>query len=353
MDAAGTERAALIGLSEGAQMSLLFAATYPERVESLVLWGAFARSTTTSDYDIGYDNRFADDLLPLVPEYWGNGRVFRAVSTQDAPMDEATDRFLARYERNAATPAMARDAIRFSMQTDVRHAVPAISAPTLVVHRTGDPFIPVGHGRYLADNISGARFVEYPGDFHLSSTGADGLILDEIEEFLTGHRYAAEVDRVLKTVLFTDIVGSTARLAEVGDSRFEQLLDDHDAAIRQELARFDGEEVNTTGDGFLATFDGPARAIRCAQSITRQSRGVGVEVRAGLHTGECDVRGADLAGMTVHIGARVADLAGAGEVLVTSTVRDLVIGSGFHFEPRGAHELKGVPGQWNVLAVTN
>ena len=205
MDAAGSERAALIGLSEGAPMALLFAATYPERVESLALWGAFARTLKAPDYDFGHDERFADDMLPLVAEYWGNGRVFRLVSTQDAPTDNATDRFLGRYERHAATPAMALDALRFSKQTDVRNVLPAVSAPTLVVHRSGDPLIPAAHGRYLADHISGARFVEYPGDFHLSSTGADGVILDEIEEFLTGQRRAPEVDRVLKTVLFTDI----------------------------------------------------------------------------------------------------------------------------------------------------
>jgi class 3 adenylate cyclase len=353
MDAAGSERAAFIGLSEGAPTSLVFAATYPERVGALVLWEGYARLMATSGYEHGFDAQFVDVVTPLVREYWGNGRSFRFISTQDAPTDGPTDQLLGRYERNSATPSMADAAVRFSVSTDVRDVLPAISAPTLVVHRVGDPQAPIALGRYLADNIPGARFAEFPGDFHLSSTGADTVVLDDIQEFLTGQRQTPEVDRVLKTVLFTDIVGSTARLAELGDSKWKQRLDEHDAAVRHELGRFGGEEVKTTGDGFLATFDGPARAIRCAQSIGRQSLGVGVEVRAGLHTGECDVRGDDLAGMTVHIGARVADLAGPGEVLVTSTVRDLVIGSGFDFKPRGAQTLKGVPGKWDVLAVAN
>jgi class 3 adenylate cyclase len=220
-----------------------------------------------------------------------------------------------------------------------------------VIHRTGDRLIPVECGRYLAENIQGAKYVELPGDFHLSASGRDAEVADEIEEFLTGRRRVTEIDRVLKTVLFTDIVRSTELAAEVGDRRWRDLLDRHDAAVRDELGRFGGVEVKTTGDGFLAAFDGPARSIRCARVISERSRRLGLDVRAGLHSGECEVRGEDLAGMTVHIGARVAALAGPGEVLVTSTVRDLVIGSDFDFADRGVQELKGVPGQWHVLEV--
>jgi class 3 adenylate cyclase len=277
--------------------------------------------------------------------------VLRPIAFQDSPREEATQRLLARVERNAATPALAAAALRFGAQSDVRHVLPSVSASTLVLHRTGDPLIPVECGRYLAEHIDGAKYVEMPGRFHLSATGQDEEILDEIEEFLTGQRHVPDTDRVLKTVLFTDIVGSTERAAQLKDRRWKELLDEHDALVRRELERFNGHEVNTTGDGFLAAFDGPARAIRCAQAIASRSHGIGVDVRAGLHSGECEVRGEDLAGMTVHIGSRVAARAAPGEVLVTSTVRDLVIGSGFEFAERGSHVLKGVPGEWQVLAV--
>jgi class 3 adenylate cyclase len=293
----------------------------------------------------------AESTFDRVEESWGQGRVLRAIAFQDAVRDESTQRLLARTERNAATPALAAAALRFGAASDVRHVLSSISAPTLVLHRTGDPLIPVGCGRYLAEHITGAQYVELPGRFHLSATGQDEEMLDEIEEFLTGHRRVAEVDRVLKTVLFTDIVGSTARAAQLKDRRWKELLDAHDDLVRRELERFQGQEVQTTGDGFLAAFDGPARAIRCAKAVAQRSRAIGLDVRAGLHSGECEMRGHNLAGLTVHIGARVAALAGPGEVLVTSTVRDLVIGSGFDFFDRGRQTLKGVPGEWDVLAV--
>jgi class 3 adenylate cyclase/pimeloyl-ACP methyl ester carboxylesterase len=352
MDAAHCEKAAVVGMSEGGTMALLFAATYPERVTSLVIWGGFARFAWAPDYPDGIDAQLGEQFCDQIEESWGHGRVWPLISTHDAPDDEATRRQLARMERNSATPAMAAAANRFGLRIDARHALPAISAPTLVVHRTGDPLTGVVHARYLADHIRGARMSEFPGDFHFSGIGNDEDILDEIEEFVTGTRKEHEIDRVLKTVLFTDIVGSTERAVRIGDRRWRELLDAHDSTVRHELERFRGQEIRTTGDGFLAGFDGPARAIRCARAISDKTRTVGVEVRTGLHSGECEARGDDLAGVAVHIGSRVAGIAGPGEVLVTSTVRDLVAGSGIEFADRGRHTLRGIPGEWQLLAVT-
>lgn len=350
MDAVGTERAAIIGVSAGGPMSLLFAATYPERVSRLVLWGSAARWGSAPGYEFGHDPSLLAPWLRMF-DYWGNGRLFRASIVQDAPSGEATDRLFARYERNAATPTMAAAVIRFAVSLDVRNVLPAISAPTLVLHRTGDPFTRVEFGRYLGDHIPGARYVEFPGDFHQSATGADEVVLDEIEAFLTGDRRAYEIDRVLKTVLFTDVIGSTERAAELGGRRWRELLDAHETAVRRELDRFDGIEVSNAGDSFLAAFDGPARAIRCSRSITEQAGRLGLDVRSGLHCGECEVRGDELAGLTIDIGARVAALAEPGEVLMSRTVADLVIGSGFELSDRGTHELEGVPGSWQLYAV--
>ncbi len=351
MDAADCERAAVVGMSEGGPMALLFAATYPERVSALVLWATFARVAWAPDYPEGVDVQQAEAFCDQIEESWGHGRVMPLISTQDAPDDEATRRRFARFERSSATPAMAAAANRFSLYIDARQALNAISAPTLVIHRTGDPLVNVAHGRYLAEHLRGARFSEYPGDFHESAMGRDEEVLDEIEEFLTGTRQEYEIDRVLKTILFTDIVGSSERAVSMGDRRWHEVLEAHDSAVRAELERFHGHEVKTMGDGFLAAFDGPARAIRCAQAVTDKAADMGLEVRTGLHTGECMARGDDLAGIAVHIGARVGRLAGPGEVLVTSTVRDLVTGSGVEFNDRGSHELKGIPGEWQLLAV--
>ncbi|MGA8218139.1 MAG: adenylate/guanylate cyclase domain-containing protein [Solirubrobacterales bacterium] len=352
MDAADCERAAVVGMSEGGPMALLFAATYPERVSALVLWATFARLSWAPDYPDGIDLEEAEAVCDQIEGSWGHGRVLPLIAMQDAPDDEATRRRFARFERSSATPAMAAAANRFSLYIDARPALSAISVPTLVIHRSGDPLINVAHGRYLAEHIDGARFSEYPGDFHESALGRDEEVLDEIEEFLTGTRREHEIDRVLKTILFTDIVGSTERAVRMGDRRWRELLDAHDSAVREELERFRGHEVKAIGDGFLAAFDGPARAIRCAQAITDKVGAMGLEVRAGLHSGECEARGDDLAGVAVHIGARVGSLAGPSEVLVTSTVRDLVAGSGVEFHDRGRHDLKGIPGEWQLLAVT-
>jgi class 3 adenylate cyclase len=351
MDAAGSERAALIGVSEGGPMSLLFAATYPERTGALVLWASFARVLAASDYPCGIEPESAERSYALIDKHWGEGRAFRRIAIQDAPDEPATHETFGRYERGSATPAAAIAALRFGIETDVRYVLPAISVPTLVVHRSGDRLVPVAQGRYLADHVPGACFVELPGDFHLSGAGRDGPALDAIEQFLSGEARPHAVERILKTVLFTDIVASTQRAAGLGDRRWRALLDAHDGMIRREIGRARGQEIKTTGDGFLAAFDGPARAIRCAQTIVAQACGLGLDVRAGLHTGECELRGDDLAGIAVHIGARVAALAAPGEILVTGTVRDLVAGSGIEFEDRGTRELKGVPGEWKLLAV--
>ena len=351
MDAAGSKRAAIVGVSEGGTMALMFAATYPERVSSLVLWCTFARVAWAPDYPIGFPVEEAEQFCDQIEQNWGHGRVLPLISVQDAPDDEATRRHFARFERAAATPGMARAANRFGLHVDARHVLSSISAPTLVVHRSEDPLTPVSFGRYLAEHIRGARFSEYPGAFHFSATGQDEEVLDEIEEFLTGTRTESEIDRVLKTILFTDIANSTQRAVEVGDRRWRDILDAHDNIVREELDRHRGEEVKTTGDGFLAAFDGPARAIRCAAAVTNRTHAIGIDIRAGLHSGECEVRGEDIAGVAVHTAARVVGLAQPGEILVTSTVRDLVAGSGLDFAGRGLHELKGLPGEWQLLAV--
>jgi pimeloyl-ACP methyl ester carboxylesterase len=352
MDAAGCERAAVVGVSEGGPMAMLFAATYPERVSALVLWANFARMTWAPDYEDGIDSVAGELFCDMVEESWGSGRVMPLISIQDVGDDEATRRQLARFERNAATPAMAGAAHRFGLRVDARSALSAISAPTLVLHRSGDPLTSVVHARYLAEHIRGARLVELPGDFHFSALGKDDELLDQIEEFITGTRQEHDIDRVLKTVLFTDIAGSTEQAVRLGDRRWHALLDAHDIAVRRELARFRGKEIKTIGDGFLASFDGPGRAINCARAISESTREMGLEIRAGLHSGECEMRGDDLAGVAVHIGARVAGLATPGEVLVTSTVRDLVVGSGIEFADRGRHTLRGIPGEWQLLAAT-
>jgi len=330
MDAAGCVKAALVGISEGGPMTLLFAATYPERVRALVLWATFARLTWAPDYPDGVDAEETERGCDLIEEVWGQGLVWPQIAINDAPEDEATRRHLARFERNAATPAMAAAANRFGLRVDARHVLSSISAPTLVVHRSGDPVVPAVHGRYLAEHIRGARLSIFPGDFHESGVGKDEEVLDEIEEFLTGSPQEDAIDRVLKTILFTDA---------------------DDSVVRRELGHYQGQAVKNTGEGFLASFDGPARAIHCARAIVDDAGANGLQVRAGLHSGECEVHGVDLTGIAVDIGVGVGGLADPGEVLATSTVRDLVTGSGIEFHDRGRHPLDGISGEWQVLAV--
>ena len=347
MDAAGSERAALFGYSEGGPMSVLFAATYPEKTTALALYGTYAKRQDPDDeYPWARSREARQQYAKQVEEDWG----WEADMRRMCPgADEAMASWWAARARASASPGAARDLILMNSLIDVRPVLPTVQAPTLVMHRTGDLDSSVDEGRYVAAHIPGARFVELPGDDHVPWIDADQVV-DEIEEFLTGVRPAHEPDRVLATVLFTDIVGSTERAAELGDRRWRELLEAHNAAVRRDLARYGGREVDTAGDGFLATFDGPARGIRAACAIRDSVRGLGLELRAGLHTGECELANGKVRGIAVHTGARVAALAGPGEVLVSSTVRDLVAGSGIAFEERGEHELKGVPGTWRLYA---
>ena len=348
MDAVGMEQAALLGISEGGPATALFAASQPSRVRALVLYGTWARIVRSDDYPEGVPRETFDAFAARVDDEWGGPFAVDVF----APSIAADPRFReqwARFLRRGGSPRDAVALLRMYRDSDVREALPAISAPTLVLHRSGDRLCPVAGGRRIGELIPGARFVELPGDDHLAWVDPDQII-DEVEEFLTGHRQVREPERILATVMFTDIVGSTEQAAELGDSRWRDLVARHDDLVRRELGRHRGRAVKTLGDGFLATFDGPARGIRCAQAIAEGVRALGIEIRAGLHTGELELVGDDVAGMAVNIGARVAALAGAGEVLVSSTVKDLVVGSGIAFAERGVHDLKGVPGEWRLFA---
>jgi class 3 adenylate cyclase/pimeloyl-ACP methyl ester carboxylesterase len=352
MDAAGSERAALMGASEGGPMSILFAATYPERTEALLLIGAEVKEETTEDWPCGEWTR--DEFEQAVGEIgarWGKGLAAPLLFADD-PDPEAVQRWLGRLQTGSMTPRDAEAFMRMAFEIDVRDVVSSIHVPTLICHRSGDKVCHVEQARFLATNVPSAHYVELPGQVHVPwSSGGGDEILAEIREFLTGVREAPEPDRVLATVLFTDIVGSTARATELGDRRWRELLDAHHSTVRRQLERFRGREIDTAGDGFLATFDGPARAIRCGSAAIAAIRELGLDIRAGVHTGECEVAGDRLAGVAVHIGARVAAQARPGEVLVSSTVHDLVAGSGLEFEDRGSAELKGLPGEWRLYAV--
>jgi class 3 adenylate cyclase/alpha-beta hydrolase superfamily lysophospholipase len=350
MDDAGSERAFLYGISEGGPMALLFAATYPERTSGIVLYGTFARWLWAPDYPDGmqYD---ADEIEAFLDQMERSYPDWNTLLAPGAEGDDQFNEWFMTYLQVAASPRSATQALRHVIELDVRHVLPAIHVPVLVLHRVGDDFIPIEHSRYLAQHVAGARLVELAGSDHLFLYGNVDALIDEIEEFVTGRAPDQRLDRVLATVLFTDIVGSTERAAELGDRSWRDLLEDHHAIVRSELGRYGGREVKTTGDGFLATFDGPARAVRCALAIQARLRLGGLEVRAGLHTGECELVGGDIAGLAVHLGARVCAEAGTGEVLVSSTVRDLVVGSGLAFEDRGTHVLKGVPGEWRLYSV--
>ncbi len=349
MDAAQSECAALFGISEGGPMSLLFAATYPRRTSALVLYGAYARRSWAPDHPCGNTEQEFQTMIDGIEQGWGDaGRVDARAPTADASYRQ----WGATYQRLAASPGAAVAVMQMNKEIDVRPILPAIRTPTLVLHRTGDGVTRVEQARYLAEHIPGSRLVELAGADHAPWVGDIDLIVDEVEEFLTGARHAAESDRILATVLFTDIVGSTARAVALGDRKWRDLLGEYLAFGRRELVRFRGNEVDTSGDGFFATFDGPARGIRCAMAMADGARGLGLDIRAGLHTGECEVMGEKVGGIAVHIGARVAALARPGEVLVSNTVKDLVAGSGLQFQERGTHTLKGVPGEWRLYAAT-
>ncbi len=353
MDAVGVEGAAVLGHSEGGAMCGLFAATYPERTQALVMVGSAARTRWAPDYPLGATDEALEEFERSIRDGWGS-ELIRSVLQQLAPSiadDEELVQAHTRAAVRAASPAAAAALTRMSAEIDIRHVLPAIRVPTLVMHRTDEVLAEAS--RYVGERIPGAKVVELPGRDHMPWLGDQDAPLDEIQEFLTGVRPHPALDRVLATVLFTDIVGSTELAADLGDRRWRGLLEQHNALVRRELGRFRGRELNTAGDSFLATFDGPARAIVCAVSIRDAARALGLQIRFGLHTGELELQGTEVRGIAVHTGARVAGKAGPGEVLASSTVKDLVAGSGLEFEDRGSHELKGVPGEWRLYAVTN
>lgn len=348
MDAVGSARAAIFGASEGGNMSMLFAASYPERTIALATFGCTAKRVRSDDYPWAPTWEARQRAFAYVEQNWRTGLGWEEIAPS---LDSVQLAELGRYYRRCASPGAAVALMKMNTHVDVRAVLPSIRVPTVVMHRTEDTDAKVEEGRYIASRIPCARFVEFPGADHAWWTLDHDAILDEIEELVTGVRPAPEPNRVLATVLFTDLVGSTERLGELGDHRWAELLERHHSAVRRELVRFRGREIDTAGDSFLAIFDGPARAVRCAVAIREAVRGLGLELRAGVHTGECELLGRQVAGIAVHIGARVAGLAAAGEVLVSSTVRDLVSGSAIDFEERGEHQLKGVPGSWRVYAV--
>jgi pimeloyl-ACP methyl ester carboxylesterase len=350
MDAAGSSRAALFGTSEAGALNLLFSATYPDRTTALILLNSYARIAWAEDYHWGIPPQASEDLLKAIETGWGQGVAFEALVASQAN-DAAQRAWWARYQRLAASPGAAVTLLRRAFATDARAVLPAIRVPTLILHRAADPFSGPEHGRYLAERIANARYVELSGADHLLFAEDADRIVAEVREFLTGIREERESERILATILFADIVDSTARAAALGDRRWRDLLDRYYTIVRAELARFRGREVDTAGDGVFAAFDGPARAIRCAVAISRAVRTLDIAVRVGLHTGECEVIADKVGGIAVHIGARVASHAGDNEVLVSSTVRDLVAGSGIEFDDRGVQPLKGVPGDWRLFAV--
>jgi class 3 adenylate cyclase len=348
MDAAGSARATMYGWSEGGPASLMFSASYPERTTALILYGTFA---SVKDPPWAAPRDKWGRMLATWEDHWGEGILLEA----NAPSmfgDEGARRMIGEIERASASPGSIVALMWANYELDARHVLPAIRVPTLVLHRTGDSLVPIECGRQLANDIPTAKLVEFPGTDHtILDIETQDFVADQIEEFMTGERHHHEPDRVLATVMFTDIVGSTQRAAQIGDSRWRTLRQDWFGVVRKELAAFRGREANTAGDGLLATFDGPARAIRCACSIRDRVRALGLQVRTGLHTGECELEGDDIVGLAVHIGARVASLAEPDQVVVSSTVKDLVAGAGIQFADRGAHNLKGVPGEWRLFAV--
>jgi class 3 adenylate cyclase len=352
MNAAGWKRAHLFGMSEGGPMAILLATAYPERVASLSLYGTYAVGGGTEPDSPAAPtvNAEREALLALLPQIWGTGVALRD-SGLVAHADEAPEGLGARFERNACTPHMIAEIMRRNYEIDVRPILSAVHVPTLVVHASGDPVVDAVYGRHLAEHIDGATYVEIPLVMHTSWRAEDyETLLDCVLEFVAGSRSRFASERVLATVMFTDIVESTRRAAQLGDRSWSVLLDQHDLRSQQLITRFGGRFVKHTGDGMMATFDGPARAVQCAQNIRDTLAGTDVPIRAGLHTGEVELRSDDLGGIAVHIAARVAALAQEGEVLVSRTVRDLVVGSGLDFEDRGAHELKGVPEDWQIYA---
>jgi class 3 adenylate cyclase len=353
MDTVGSRRAAILGWDVGGSFSMLFAATYPERTSHLILVDSWAALKRSDEHPIGMPphvyERFVNTLLQGYGE--SSEPSYLSLAAPSAHADARFREWFGRFERLSATPTTAAAFAKTTYEWDLRPVLASIRTPTLVMSHQNPVYTRSDHGRHLAENIEGARYVDLPSGDSLMYRGDPDTIVSEVRAFVTGVREAIESDRVLATVLFTDIVGSTDRAAQVGDRRWRELLDAHDALVRARIGEFRGREVKTTGDGVLATFDGPARAIRSAAAIARDVRDLGIEIKAGLHTGEVEVRGEDIGGIAVHTAARVMATAAPGEVLISRTVRDLVAGSGIEFEDRGTHELKGVPGEWILYSV--
>jgi len=350
LDEIGSERAALFGASEGGPMSLLYAASYPERTSALILYGSYAKRTWAPDYPIGWKDEQWESFLDNLERNWGTPEgVSLSMWAASIARDQRAAERVTSYLRAAASPGAVVAIMKMNREIDVRHVLPAIRTPTLILHRTAERVSEIAHARYMAQHIPGAKLVELPGEDHVPWVGDQAALINQIQQFLTGMRHTHGPERVLATVLFADIVGSTERAAALGDYSWRELLEAFYAKVREVLHQYRGREINTSGDSFLAAFDGPARTVRCAGAIRDAVRSLGLEVRCGLHTGECELVGNDLAGIAVHIGARVAGLAAPSEVLVSQTVRDLVAGSGLALEARGMHALKGVPDKWRLF----
>jgi class 3 adenylate cyclase len=350
MDTVGSERAAIFAAFDAGPMGMLFAATKPERTTALILGNTSARFLADQDYPIGYPREVAEEMIDGLGETWGTEEQAWLTAPSRAG-DERFRRWYAKYTRSVASPGAVQAFFRATLDSDARHILPSIHVPTLIMHRTSFVLLPIAHGRYLAQHIEGAKFVEIPGSDGALMWEQGDLVVDHVQEFLTGVRRAAELDRVLATVLFTDIVASTERVKDMGDRRWRQLLDLHDEIARRRIDEFRGRLVKTIGDGILATFDGPGRGIRSALALRNDLKDIGLTIRVGVHTGEIELRTDDVGGLAVHIGARVLAAAGPGEILVSRTVRDLVFGSDVLLEDRGVHALKGVEGDWQLFAV--
>lgn len=348
MDAAGSKKAALLGISEGGPMSLVFAATYPERTHCVITFGSYARPIPGPDYPWGRTVAELEGLYADIQANWGKHPVGLQARFPSRAKDEAFRQWWTRFLVKSVTPRAAIALTKMNMEIDIRSALPAISVPTLIMHRTADQALPVEGSRHMAQKIRGARLVEFAGPDHLPWTSDMEPVLAEIEAFVTGTRPVEEADRVLATVMFADIVDATSRAAAIGDRAWTRELEQFYGIARRQLERYRGREIDTAGDGYFATFDGPARAVRCAQTLAKEVAQLGLTIRAGLHTGEVEVLGDKVGGIAVHIGARVASHAAPGEVVVSNTVKDLVAGSGLQFEDRGVRPLKGVPGEWRL-----
>ena len=351
MDATSTERTSLVAGDAAGFMAMLFAASHPERTSALVLVNSTSRVRRATDYPAGAPDHVVEGVIDTTLATWGQPPSNPSLLIPSAVGDPEVGAFVARYQRATASPGTIAPMLRLCADADVRAVLPNIKVPTLVLHRSGDTYLRVGHGRYLAEHIPNATYVELPGVDHDPDVGDADSVLAEIQDFLIGERSIPVQDRLLTTVLFTDVVGSTRTAFALGDARWRTVLDRLDDASERHIRRFRGRTIKSTGDGHLAMFDGPARAIHCGRAITQSPRGLGLEVRVGLHTGEVEVRGSDIGGVTVHIAARVTGLAEAGEILTSRTVKDLVVGSGIEFADRGEHELNGVPDTWKLFAV--